>query len=158
VSLFEKIFKRLFAPVGNRQESASIYEPLLGQRLQSVEKQDYTWFFTFNDQIAVSTESPWRFMAKGRIVVTSEDDGHQFGLPAPVDAAQRVLSEIGVIPVTTSIVDASTGDLTIKFGNDVYIQFLQMSCGYESWRLGINGTDVFCTGGGQIAIFRRPSQ
>ncbi len=32
----------------------------------------------------------WRLVEAGRIRFTSEDDGQQFGLPAPVDAASEV--------------------------------------------------------------------
>jgi len=131
-------------------------EPLVGQHLRSVEKKDYTWFFEFADDIAISTESPWRFMSAGGIVVTSEDHGQQFGLPAPVDAAERVLSRAAGQAVIAASIMRTTGDLSIEFAQQLHIQLLQMSCGYESWRLHIRGSETICTGGGEIAYFTRP--
>ena len=116
----------------------------------------YTWFFEFADDIAISTESPWRFMSAEGIVVTSEDHGHQFGLPAPVDAAERVLARVTGQAVVAASIIRRTGDLSIEFDQQLHLQFLQMSCGYESWRLHIRGNETICTGGGDIAFFRPP--
>ena len=60
---------------------------LVGLQLKAVEKKDYSWFFTFDDGGSIATESFWRLITIEGVAVTSEDHGHQFGLPAPVDAA-----------------------------------------------------------------------
>ena len=95
-------------------------------------------------------------MSADSIVVTSEDHGHQFGLPAPVDAAERVLSRVAGQPVVAASIIRTTGDLSIEFAHQFHLQLLQMSCGYESWRLHIQGNETICTGGGDIAYFKRP--
>src|SRR5262245_64008856 len=72
-------------------DTALLTKPLAGQRLVSVEKTDYTWSFTFTGKITIVTESLWRLL-EGRVVVTSEDHLQRFGLPAHVDATERVLA------------------------------------------------------------------
>jgi len=121
----------------NPDELDSYCRPLIGLQLSSVEKRDHSWIFSFEADTTVRTESLWRLMSEARIVVTSEDDGHRFGLPEPVEAAA---------------ISASTGDLTIEFSGRVQLELLQTSCGYESWSLSAQGSETICTGGGDLAI------
>jgi hypothetical protein len=126
---------------------------LIGRRLHSVSKKDYTWFFVLDDQSHVASESSWRLLTE-RVAVTSEDHGHQFGLPAPVDAADVVRESVGDSPVDRFELNDRTGDLGICFKNGVTLQFLTLSCGYEGWRIiHHNHEMIFCTGGGKLAIF-----
>lgn len=138
------------------QEELRVYsKPLIGHRLISVEKLDHTWFFKFAGDITVATESLWRLLAEGRIAVTSEDHGHQFGLPKPVDAAERVLVTTTGLAVVAAEISQPTGDLIINFGGQVQLQLLQDSCGYEAWRLSAQGHEIICTGGGYLSHFPR---
>ncbi|HTG14456.1 MAG TPA: hypothetical protein VK747_04215 [Blastocatellia bacterium] len=137
------------------EELNSYGDPLIGHQLVSVEKKDYSWFFRFSGEVSVATESAWRLINEDRIVVTSEDHGHQFGLPDPVDAASIVLSSIGGRKVEAAAISACSGDLTIEFNGCAQLQLLQMSGGYESWRLFVRDSETICTGGGEIAHFPR---
>ncbi len=123
----------------------------IGASLQGVEKKDFSWFFRFGDRRVIGTESPWRFVTPERIAVTSEDHGHKFGLPSPVDATERVMSRLASLPVQSVSEHAETGDLFVTFGERLYLQFLQMSCGYESWHVTTHSGEAICTGGGEIA-------
>lgn len=82
----------------NSQLYNSYCAPLVGQTLRSVERKDHSWIFVFAGEIAIVTESPWRFLTANAIAVASDDHGHQFGLPAPVDAAERVLAAVSTRP------------------------------------------------------------
>lgn len=126
---------------------------LVGRQLISFEKKDWSWFFRFSGDISVATEESWRLILENRIFVTSEDHDQLFGLSEPVDAVSRVLSSIADRTVSAAVVSASTGDLTIEFSGQVKLQFLQMSGGYESWRLSVQGTEIICMGGGKIVLF-----
>ena len=139
----------------NSPNNNSYCEPLISQVLWSVEKKDFSWFFMFTGDISIATESSWRLLNDDGIVVTSEDHGHQFGLPAPVDAAQRVLSAVLGKPVVAASIIRPTSDLSVDF-EYTSLQFLQMSCGYESWRLSIRDNLTICLGAGDIAYFSRP--
>lgn len=126
---------------------------IAGVRLRSVQKMDYSWFFTFTDSVSVATETPWRFVKGNRVDVTSEDHAHQFGLLNPVDASVCVLSAVQDTPIKTACIDTATGDLFVYFSDKIFLQFLQMSGGFEAWHLFAGGHEFICTGGGEIAIF-----
>ena len=130
-------------------------KPLIGRQLLSVEKMDYTWFFGFGTGVTLATESPWRFIEQGRIVASSEDHGHQFGLPAPTDAAREVMSRAAGRTVEAAPVASDSGDLMVMFPGRAYLQLLQLSSGYESWRLSADGSESICMGGGNIAHLPR---
>src|SRR3954451_8569550 len=99
-----------------------IFPNVTGARLQSVEKKDYTWFFRFTDSVGVTTQSSWRLISPDGIVVTSEDHGHPFGLPSPVDASAKVSLTLKNDPIRTSRIDASTGDLFLSFPGGTLLQ------------------------------------
>ena len=139
----------------NQQSPGNHGQPLVGRQLLSAEKQDSTWFFEFGTDVSLATESPWRLIEHGRIAVTSEDHGQQFGLPAPVDAAQELLSRVGGRTVEAASVNSESGDLMLQFPGPTCLQLLQLSAGYESWRLSTDGTESICMGGGNIAHFPR---
>ena len=103
-----------------------------------------------NDHVA--TESPWRYIAKGHIQVSSEDHGHQFGLPTLVNATEVVITMTSGERISGADIYLETGDLTLQFTNGSFIQFMQMSSGYESWRLQITKKDYVCTGGGTLMM------
>ena len=125
---------------------------LVTKQLLSVEKKDYSWFFSFSGSVSVSTQSLWRVIKEDRLVVSSEDDGHQFGLSEPVDGASRMQSLIVGRTVEAAAIDPSSGDLTIAFDGRTRLQLLQMSSGYESWTLSAPGYEIICTGGGALLI------
>jgi hypothetical protein len=137
-----------------RQELDEHTGPLVGTALVSVERIDSSWFFRFGTDITVATETLWRLSSDGRIFVTSEDHGHAFGLPGPVDAIARLLPRLRGRIVTAASIAASSGDLVIELGEQTQMQFLQTSCGYESWRLYVRGNETICMGGGEI-VHRR---
>jgi hypothetical protein len=144
--------------IGETSPTAQVeVKALIGNSLRSVEKRDYSWFFVFSDEFTVVTEAPWRFITHDGIYVTSEDHGHQFGLPEPVDAAHRVMIRAATQVVTAALINPLTGDLTFHLGEQTRLEFLQMSCGYEAWRLYHGGTETICTGGGAIAYFQKPN-
>lgn len=148
--------RRLEVHCVNLAELDSYIKPLIGHRLMSLDKIDYSWFFVFAGDITVASESLWRLINDGRIVVTSEDHGQKFGLSEPVDAAATVLSSIAGRQVEATGISESSGDLTIEFSGRAELQLIQISSGYESWRLSVQGTEILCTGGGEIVRSPRP--
>jgi hypothetical protein len=130
-------------------------ERLVGRSVRSVSLKDHSWIFSFGDDITLWTEGSWRFMDSEHIVITSEDHRHQFGLPAPVDAAEWVHSRVSEALVTSASINTVTGDLIVAFGGAFQLQLLQMSFAYESWRLYASGNEVICLGGGRFDSVRR---
>ena len=124
--------------------------PIVDVNLKSVEKRDSTWFFHFTDNVSVLTEQLWRLRNHGRIEVTSGDHDQLFGRSQPVDAREVVRSAVGNLAVIEARIDPNTGDLFIAFSEEVQLEFLQTSSGYESWRADIAGEEFICGGGGVI--------
>jgi hypothetical protein len=121
---------------------------LAGTRVSSVEKIDYSWVFTFTGNRTITTDTAWRLIKGDRIEITSEGHGHQFGLPKPVDAATWVSSALRDLLIHSAHIEAATGDLRLFDGT--FLQFLQMSSGYEAWQLQVHEDVLICLGGGKI--------
>ena len=126
---------------------------LVGKRLVEAAKKDYSWFFTFAEGGSIVTESGWRLVTKKGIDVASEDHGQLFGLKEPVDAAARVLIATKEKKILDFRIAERTSDLVVRFEDEVSLEFLNLSCGYESWRAQHDAEEVICMGGGQLAIF-----
>ncbi len=126
---------------------------LIGKRLAQVTKQDFTWFFTFQDGGRVLTESGWRLVTRTGIDVTSEDHDQMFGLKEPVDASARVIAATEEKKILGFRLAERTSDLAVTFEDEVLVEFLNLSCGYESWRAYHGSEEVICMGGGGVAHF-----
>jgi len=74
-----------------------------------------------------------------------------FGLKKPVDAAARVRTATEEKKVIDCRLADRTSDLSVAFEGDVRLEFLNLSCGYESWRTEHGGQSVHCLGGGKLA-------
>jgi hypothetical protein len=129
---------------------------LIGRQLSSARKSDYTWFFDFAPDGQVATESSWRFTDTAHVLVTSEDNEQLFGLKDPVDAASWVLGKTKGTKITKSFVAERSSDLVIEFEGGLYLEFLCLSAGYESWRSYCGPYNTICTGGGKLVIWQTP--
>jgi len=133
---------------------------LVGQEISEVKKLDHSWFFTLENGGSIATESFWRLLAEDIIFVTSDDDGHIFGLPKPVDATERLIKTIQGQKISRFLVVEFTCDLLLYFSNGAQIHFLNTSCGYESWRICFKTQQVICMGGSPAKFqrLRRPTR
>ena len=117
---------------------------LVGRRLEAVVKHDHVWGFTFSGGLGLEVSCLWRLLVTGKLNVTSEDHGHQFGLATPVDG-RAVLRQLLVgTPVTAATARAGTVDLSLEFGVRGTLEVIATSAGYEAWVLG--GADFFMVG------------
>ncbi len=139
-------------PIDNHERD-SCCKSLIGLELSRACKNGLYWYFDFGGENRVGTGSSWRLLRSvgdEPIIITSEDDGHQFGLPEPVDAAEWVYSRVAGRPVTAASISPKSGDLLIEFLGGISLELLQMSAGYESWSLYVRGQRYECAGGGRI--------
>jgi len=113
---------------------------LEGLAVSKVEKlpADY-WVFHFGNRVALNTQSQWRLLSRDAILLTSEDDGQQYGLPEPVDAVARIRELLEGRVVSKVEVDKASADFTISFDNETALQIVNLSSGYEAWTLGSEG-------------------
>ena len=122
----------------------------------SMEREPPFWRANFGDRFTMAFRVPWRIVANGRIAFGDEDDGQQFGLPAPLDGEARASSVLGELIVQTLHVDEETGDLRIEFDCNTRIDVFNQSCGYEGWdayyTAGSQRWGVIAMGGGELAV------
>jgi len=108
------------------------------------------WVFALGSGSATSVACLWRIVERGRIVLCSEDHGHQFGLPAPVDGVVRA-RELLAGPIKNVRLREATADLTIEFDGDRSLEIIPTSRGYESWQMSTpSGRSYVAVGGGRI--------
>lgn len=130
---------------------------LIGRKCVSLSFDTPTeeWIFKFGDRFVLQTASPWRIVEKGAIRLGWRDDGHQFGLPNPVNASSRALALLNA-PIESTNTSSGTGDLQISFGEACRLEVFNDSSGYEGWIVnGPDGEYTAAQGGGKIVEGRR---
>lgn len=110
-------------------------EAIIVGRTARVERREADWAFLFDPDFAISIATLWRLIDTTHVCVTSQDDGHRFGLPAPVDAAEKANSLLSGKAVDRVEVDSRTGDLRVHFQPPLTLEFVTTSSGYESWQM-----------------------
>jgi hypothetical protein len=126
---------------------------LVGHRLQSFSRREYDWVVTFDKDASLVVACLWRLVESGRILFTSEDDGQQFGLPAPVDAAAEVNGRLAGAAVETVELRQGLLDLELRFNTGHLLQIIPDSSGYEAWNVCVGNRQFIAVGGGELAIF-----
>ena len=116
---------------------------LEGRTLSRIEKLPHNyWVFEFGSGVVLSTESQWRVLSREAILLTSGDDGQQYGLPKPTDAQTRVRELLENRLVVKVKVDQASADLTIYFDEGTVLQIVNLSSGYEAWTLNSEGDSL----------------
>ena len=111
----------------------------------------------FDKDASMVVECLWRFVENGRIRVTSRDDGQQFGLPKPVDAAAKINTRLIGSIVDSVILRKGILDVEFQFNTGHVLQIIPESTGYEAWNLTCGSKQVIAVGGGELAIFNDDS-
>lgn len=130
---------------------------LAHQRLQSVLHREYDWVFTFEDDAALVVSCLWRLIEESRIRYTSEDEGVQFGLPVPIDAAAELNRRIANALIESVELKENTLDIELQFDTGHLLQVLPDSSGYEAWTVLQGDMQIIAVGGGELAIFGGPA-
>ena len=130
---------------------------MVGQRITQVTFTEPTlWYFSFDAQCGISTESPWRVLEHGRIVVSNDDHGQKFGLPAPIDAAAQASSLLAGVEIKEVKVREGTADILISLTVGIQLEIIPFSSGYEGWQVTCpSGHQVIAQGGGQLRTWER---
>ena len=74
----------------------------------------------------------WRLIQDGRASWSSFDHQQQYGLPAPIDAEEKVISQLDGKICSNVQFDSETADLTLVFGKTTKLQVFNFT-GYEIW-------------------------
>jgi hypothetical protein len=126
---------------------------LVGRRFESLARREHDWVIVFDKDASLVVACLWRLVESGRIRFTSEDDGQQFGLPAPVDATAEVSRRLSGAAVEA--VELRTGllDLELRFSTGHSLQIILTSSGYEAWTACSGNRQFIAVGGGDLAVF-----
>lgn len=129
----------------------------LAQRtFRELVRDGHEWRFKFDDGVVINVECLWRLLKNDRLVRTSEDDGHQFGLPAPVDAAAEVNAALASRTLESTDPREGTGDLTLRFSGGHVLEFVTDSAGYEAWRAVYPGGCIVAAGSNPLTALGAP--
>jgi hypothetical protein len=129
---------------------------LVGRRLVETKRREYDWTFRFEEPPAFShldVSCPWRILIEGRIAFAGSDDGHKFGLPAPLNGEEVTQRLLGQRVIERFSIRPDAGDLSIIFSGQAILEVVNMSSGYEGWQIGVPGMTVIGLGGGELAIY-----
>lgn len=95
-----------------------------------------SWWFRLSKGGELSTHGGvWRLQSPERLVVASEDHGHAFGLPAPLDAPRAARTALHGAHVLEARVRAGAPDLELRLSNGLMLELLALSSGYECWQV-----------------------
>ncbi len=127
---------------------------LVNHRLESMHRRECDWSMVFDGQVTITPSCLWRVLEDGRIRLTSEDDGHKFGLPAPLDAVHEINIWLGGIAIQKVELTEGTLDLRLFFENGYVFEMLPNSSGYEAWDITNSVDRYIAVGGGTLSEFR----
>lgn len=128
---------------------------MVGKLVKVSFSEPSTWVFSFGDSLGISVECPWRLLEHGRIVISGDDHQQQFGLPEPVDAAERASSLLNNKVIRRVEVREGTADLLIDFDGNIRLEVIPFSSGYESWQVSCpTGKNIVAQGGGQLSAWQ----
>ena len=124
-----------------------------GARCTSVELYAHgSWSFDFEGRLRLNVQCPWRIVSDGGIALGSEDDGQQFGLPAPVKGEAVALHLLAATPLEQLLITEKTGDVVFELESGIRLEVFNNSSGYEGWNCGTSsGLAVIGMGGGTTA-------
>lgn len=133
-----------------------------GNRCTAVVRDGHSWSFGFGTAGGITAMCPWRLVNQDRIVLTSEDEGQRFGLPAPIDAAKEAQGLLSSLLVERVSLDEKTADLIIEFAGPMQLQFWNNSSGYEGWQANVTTSGghsvVIGLGGGGTSGYDLPTE
>ncbi|WP_301750582.1 hypothetical protein [uncultured Erythrobacter sp.] len=125
---------KLFGKHSQSEAYAKELASLLVRQPVIMRRTEGYWFIAIGARYLITTDT-WRLIGAKSIITTSDDDGHQFGLPAPVDAEAKANEALADKRTAAVEMDVRTGDCTLRFEEALSLQILTMSSGYETWQL-----------------------
>ena len=136
---------------------ALAFEAAVVGRSCRVKRREADWSFELQEDTGFAVGCHWRLVSPDGIALTDEDDGQRFGLPEPVDAETKANALLRGTTVTSATVDRLTADLCLRFSNNLRLDVVNNSSGYEGWQGSFDhdgkGSSIIAMGGGGLAFF-----
>ncbi len=111
------------------------------------------WTINFKNSIILGTSTLWRLLKDEKIILVSTDNGHQFGLPKPVDTVNEMANFLQGQKLSKIKIKKNTADLILSLTNGFEIEVFISSGGYESYDLYADNKRYIGMGMGDVAIF-----
>jgi hypothetical protein len=125
---------------------------LTQHRFVAITRREYDWLFELDGQVSIVVGCLWRLLHDGHVCLTSLDDGHQFGLPAPIDSVNQLNPRLTNTVVSDVELRDGTLDLRITFDDRHVLEIIPDSSGYEAWSTHRGNIQFIAVGGGDLAI------
>jgi hypothetical protein len=114
------------------------------------------WYFIFGPDAHIGVECLWRIVGHDGVILTNEDHGQKFGLSAPLDAVAKGNQLLAGRIIAAVQLREATADVLIEFTEDLRLEIIPTSSGYESWQLrDPSGMSYVAQGGGQICKWKQ---
>ena len=97
-------------------------------------RREADWVLEFGQYVFLCVECFWRLRNTHGLLLTSEDEGQRFGLPAPINAEEKANALVSSNKVIAATIDPTTADIRIVLTNEIVCEILTNSSGYESWQ------------------------
>ena len=118
----------------------------------TVTRRETDWVFSFGADTWLVVESPWRLVTATGIALTASDDQQVFGLGAPFNVEVQSNGLFEGKTVASLSVDRITADIRVAFDDDLRLDVLHDSSGYEGWQGGSRSLSIVALGGGGLQI------
>jgi hypothetical protein len=112
-----------------------------------------SWTFKFRTDY-FTAYGLWRILENRKIRFVSLDNGHQFGLPKPIDLVTEVNELLKNKRLETIIIKPDTSDLQLILNDNFEIEIFITSSGYETYQFSFDSKKYIGQGSGDIAIFQ----
>jgi len=126
-----------------------LQQTVRGQEARAT-RRETDWAFEFGTGNFINVEAAWRIRNTERILLVDTDDGQQFGLPSPVDAASTANNVLSGRATQSVAFNEVTGDLTLQLSGSLWLEVLTNSSGYESWQAYSQGELIAVGGNGGL--------
>ena len=125
-----------------------------------VKREEHFWIFQFGEGGGITVYSPWRLIRGDRVFCSDSDHGHKFGLSEPFDAEAEVNTLLRDKPVLGARLDHILADIRITFADEIRLEILNFSGGFEGWGAGLHPDGghvrIQGLGGGDLAVWGKP--
>ena len=118
----------------------------------SFDEEAKDWIFKFANSILVQVSGFWRLLKDGKIVLVSLDQGHQFGLPKPLNLVEEIMALLRDKALLKLSADDSTADVILLLSDAFEIQIFIASAAYETYALSVENKWYIGLGSGEVAI------
>ena len=128
----------------DRDRALELLSEFIGTGISSIECDEFQLKLRFEDKSVFTTESPWRLLLKGDLVVGSGD--------GKKGASEEIFQHLKGLKAN-SVTISELGDTQLVFENDYVLDVILTSVRYEAWQANLPAGWVIFMGGHSITVF-----